>query len=406
MSEKFLNLGLCAEFEQMLEKIGITEPTPVQCRAIPEVLLGKNVIGQSATGTGKTFAYLLPLLQEIDGARPCVQIVILAPTYELAMQIYHQAELVIKSAGVKATCVSLIGGANIARQIDKLKTKPQVIVGSAGRIVELQKKGKLKLEQVRAIVLDEADRLLDDQNMTTVKTVIKSVPPTSQFLLFSATIPPGTITRADFVQDPVLIQLKDDLILQPKIENIYFIAEFRDKIEVLRKIARILNIKRGLVFVNRKDDLLRAVEKLKFHGLAVAALIGESDKMERKQAIADFAGGKVQLLVASDLAARGLDIADIDYVVNLDLPEDEKVYLHRAGRTGRAGKSGCAISIAAPKEISRLTEIARKIKVELSPKRLALGEIQGPKTAGTRRPRKKEFASRPKRVKASKEKRI
>lgn len=375
MNEKFLDIGVEAEFVNALEGIGITEPTLIQQQAIPEALKGKNIIGQSATGTGKTFAYLLPILQKLDLTSNAVQAVILAPTYELAMQIFHQTELLIKSSGKNISCASLIGGANINRQIDKLKKKPQVIVGSAGRIMELCKKGKLKLDRVNTLVLDEVDKLLDDQNMKSVKQVQQEIKKECQYLLFSATISPRTINRAEFVTDPVVISLKNEIVLKPNIENLYFIAEFRDKIDVLRKLAAILKVNRGLVFLNRNDNVLKALEKLKFHGVKVTALNSGAGKVERKKAIDDFSKGKVQFLIASDVAARGLDIADIDYVFNLDLPEDEKVYLHRVGRTGRAGKAGFAVSLVDPKEVMKLSEFAKKIKIELKPKRMVNGTV-------------------------------
>ncbi|WP_110953822.1 DEAD/DEAH box helicase [Anaerosinus massiliensis] len=375
MSEKFLHLGISPVLEQSLEKIGIVEPTPIQAKAIPEALEGKHVIGQSATGTGKTLAYLLPMLQNIEAAKSDVQAVVLAPTYELAMQIYRQLEIVLKNTELMIRCTSLIGGANIARQIDKLKSKPQIIVGSAGRIIELQKKGKIKLQNVKTLVLDEADRLLDDQNLPSTRTILSSVATDCQHLLFSATISPRTIRRTDFMKNPVFMNLKEDVIAKPNIEHLYFIADFRDKIEVLRKLTRILNVNRGLVFVNRSDDIAITTEKLKFHGLKVSGLNGSANKLERKKALDDFSKGRIQLLVASDVAARGLDIQDIDFVINLDLPEDEKVYLHRVGRTGRAGKSGSAISLVSPKEVIKLGEYAKKIKVDLQPKKMLHGEI-------------------------------
>lgn len=375
MSEKFLTIGVEERLAQALAQMGITEPTPVQNLTIPAALAGNHIIGQSATGTGKTFAYLLPLLQKIVPARQNAQAVILAPTYELAMQIYRQLEILIKTAALEVSSCSLIGGANVTRQMEKLKKKPQVLVGSAGRMIELQRKGKLKLDQVHTVVLDEVDRLLDDQNLATTKFVVGAVPSGAQYLLFSATISPRTVNRADFVKDPHIVSLKEDTIAKPDIENLYFVADFRDKVEVLRKLVKILGIKRGLVFVNRNEAISVAVEKLKFHGVKVAALNGEGSKMERKTAIEDFTKGKIELLVASDVAARGLDIVDIDYVINLDLPEDEKIYLHRTGRTGRAGKSGIAVSLVAPQEIVKLSDFAKKIKVELWQKQMENGKV-------------------------------
>lgn len=377
MSEKFINLGVREDLANALERIGVTEPTPIQRQTIKEALAGRSVIGQSATGTGKTFAYLLPLLQRIDPRNPAVQAAVFAPTYELAMQIYHQAQMLNKEADLGIECASLIGGANVARQIEKLKKKPQMIVGSAGRALELIRKGKLKLHQAGIVVLDEADRMLDDQNLDAVKSLLPSVRADAQYLLFSATMTKAALARAEFVQDPVVARLKDDSVLQEKIENIYFVAEFRDKIEVLRKITKLLQVRRGLVFVNRAHGLKEAEERLLYHGLKVAALVGDADKMRRKKAVDDFAKGRVQLLLATDIAARGLDIEDVDYVFNLDLPEDEKIYLHRAGRTGRAGKSGAAVTLADPKEVGKLLDMAGRAKIGLTRKKMAAGEIRG-----------------------------
>lgn len=374
MSEEFLALGTEAAFADTLAKMGIETPMPIQSRTIPEGLAGRNVIGQSATGTGKTLAYLLPLLQRIDPSLAAVQAVVLAPTFELAMQIFRQAEALSKAVP-EIRCASLIGGANVERQIEKLKKKPHIVIGTAGRMLELKKKGKLKFGQVRMLVLDEADKLLDDQNMASVCQVTDAVAADCQYFLFSATISPRTLNRADFAAQPHVVSLREELVLQPDIENSYFIVEFRDKIEVLRKLANLLQVQRGLVFINRGDQLSGVLEKLRFHGANAAALNAATDKMARKKAIEDFSRGKVQLLVATDVAARGLDIPDVDFVFNLDLPEDEKAYLHRAGRTGRAGKSGCAVTLADPKEVSKLTGFAKKIKIALQMKRMFKGTI-------------------------------
>lgn len=374
MSEKFLNIGVDEDFVGALAALAITVPTPIQEQAIPVVLSGKDFIGCSATGTGKTFAYLLPLLQNVNTDSRAVQVVILTPTQELGMQVFHQAERLAQAAGRAIGCASLIGGANILRQIEKLKKKPQVVVGSAGRIMELCKKGKLQLNQVRTIVLDEADKLLEEQHFSAVNQVLTTAK-SFQCLLFSATISQRTLNKATFLKEPQQVLLKETAIFQPNIENFYFVAEFRDKIDTLRKLAIHLPIQRGLVFVNRNDAVNSTAEKLRFHGLKVAALRSGADRMERKQALADFSAGKVRLLIASDVAARGLDVPDIDYVVNIDLPEDEKVYLHRAGRTARAGKSGTAITLADPREIAKLEAAVRKAKLVLQPKALINGEI-------------------------------
>lgn len=376
MSEKFLKLGLSEALAEAVEKMGFTEPMPIQEQAIPQALTGANIVGQSATGSGKTLAYLLPALAQIQPESPALQALVLAPTYELAMQISQQLQQVIQNSGLPIRSMALIGGANIARQIDNLKKKPQIVVGSAGRILELQKKGKLKLQQVKVLVLDEFDRLLDDQNQESVAKVQSCLDKQCQYLLFSATASGKALDRAQFLAEPKIIKINERTALQPQLENYYFIVEFRDKIDVLRKLTKTLAVKRGLVFVNKVYDVEKTIEKLAHQGIAAASLIGSDYKMARKNAVADFAKGKVTLLLATDLAARGLDIPGVDYVFNLDLPENDKVYLHRVGRTGRAGAKGTAISLVDSKEIMKLVTIGKKLSVNFQAKKLLHGKVE------------------------------
>ncbi len=376
MNEKFLAIGIEAELVTALEKMEFSQPTPIQSEVLPVALAGKNVIGESATGTGKTLAYLLPLVQKIDAANRATQAVVLAPTYELAMQIYRQLELLLQKSGKTIAIASLIGGANISRQIDKLKNKPQIVVGSVGRIIELQRKRKLNLQKVNMVVLDEADRMVDDQNFATVRQFVKELPADVQYMLFSATISRKTLSKADeFVQDPVSILLKDKAESAINITHSYFLTDFRDKIEMIRKLTRALEIKRGLVFVNKTHDIKMVTEKLRYHELKVVGLTGDAGKMERKKAIDDFQKGKVVLMVASDVAARGLDIADIDFVIQIDVADNEKTYTHRAGRTGRAGKSGTCISLVAPQEIVKIADFSKRLSIEIKPQQLSNGKV-------------------------------
>ncbi len=376
MSEKFLKLGLSEALAEAVGKMGFTEPMPIQEQAIPQALTGVNIVGQSATGSGKTLAYLLPALAQIKPDSPALQALVLAPTYELAMQISQQLQQVIQNSGLPIRSMALIGGANIARQIDNLKKKPQIVVGSAGRILELQKKGKLKLQQVKVLVLDEFDRLLDDQNQESVAKVQSCLDKQCQYLLFSATASGKALDRAQFLAEPKIIKINERTALQPQLENYYFIVEFRDKIDILRKLTKTLAVKRGLVFVNKVYDVEKTIEKLAHQGITAASLIGSDDKMARKNAVADFAKGKVTLLLATDLAARGLDIPGVDYVFNLDLPENDKVYLHRVGRTGRAGAKGTAISLVDSKEIMKVVTIGKKLSVNFQAKKLLHGKVE------------------------------
>jgi len=376
MSQSFEQLGIIAPLVDGLKKAGITVPTGIQAQVIPPALSGKDIIGQSATGTGKTLAYLLPLLQKIDNTRRETQAMVLAPTYELAIQVHRQIELVAKSAGMAVTAAPLIGNANITRQIEKLKEKPHIIVGSSGRILELIQKKKITAPNIKTIVLDEADRLLDEQNLSSVTAVIKTTLKDRQLMLFSATITPKTLARAkELLQHPEVITVAGQTNITPTITHMYFLAQQRDKIEVLRKLVRGLNIERALVFVNRSYDIEITAAKLNFHGLTAAGIHGSAEKLDRKNALEDFRRGKIQLLVASDVAARGLDIPGVEYVVNLDMPDEPQVYLHRVGRTGRAGQSGTAVSIVTSHETGFIKQCEKIFKINIAGKRMAKGRI-------------------------------
>ena len=303
---KFIELGLNEAMAKALAGQGIADPMEIQKLAIPKALAGDNFIGQAPTGTGKTLAYLLPALQQIDPAVRQAQVVVLAPTYELAMQITGVARDLVQAAELGIKLQGIIGGANIARQIDKLKDKPQLIIGSAGRIIELSRKGKLKLHQVKLLVLDEFDRLLDDQNLQATADVVRLLPKERQVIMFSATAPNKALERADFLEHPEHIIVKETAETLEARDNLYIMTPFRDKITMIRKLTNTLAVKRGLVFINRVYDAEKTLAHLQFDGIKADSLLGHSNKQARQKAIADFKSGKVQLLLSTDLAARGL----------------------------------------------------------------------------------------------------
>ncbi|BBB90275.1 MAG TPA: DEAD/DEAH box helicase [Methylomusa anaerophila] len=376
MTGSFEKLGLIPTLAAGLKKAGIETPTAIQAEAVPPAVAGRDVVGQSATGTGKTLAYLLPLMQKIDTAKRETQAIILAPTHELAMQIQRQTELMAQQAGLAVTSTPVIGNVNITRQIEKLKDKPHIIVGSSGRILELIQKRKIAAATVKTIVLDEVDRLLNDQNIDSVRAVIKTTQRDRQLLLFSATVPPAAVDKVkDLLQDPVIVRIEKQTSIPADISHIYLVAEHRDKIEMLRKLVRHLNVARGLVFINQSDNIEIMTAKLNYHGLKAAGLHGNSAKESRKKAMDDFKSGRAQLLVASDLAARGLDIPGVTHVFNLDLPDDAQAYLHRVGRTGRAGQSGAAVSIVTRQETLRLQKYAKALNINILAKNLARGTV-------------------------------
>ena len=347
----FRELGVPEYLAAALEKRGITVPTPIQETFIPAAAGGENLIGAAPTGTGKTLAYLLPVLTCIAPELRAVQVLILAPTHELAVQIADAARTLVQGAELPLAVQALIGGANIKRQIEGLKKKPQIVTGSAARILELSRMGKLRLTDVKILVLDEFDRLLGKQLADDVRAVVRLLPQNRQALLLSATAPTAAIRAADGLFAPRIIRVED---AQTTCENYYHRAAFRDKIKAVQKLTRRLPIRRGIVFVGRGFDAERAV-----------SLLGQERRDRRRAALDAIRAGRAELLIATDLAARGLDIEDVDYVVNVDLPEDVRTYRHRAGRTARAGKSGAVVTLADDKEMARLKELAARMELEL-----------------------------------------
>ena len=372
----FADLGITEALCEVLAKQGLNKPTEIQEKTIGKVLAGQNLVGQAPTGTGKTLAYLLPALQQIDPEIRQAQVLILAPTYELAMQIANVARELSQQAGLGIKVQGIIGGANIARQIDKLKEKPQLIVGSAGRIIELSRKGKLKLQQVKLLVLDEFDRLLDDQNLDNTVETVKLLPKDRQVILFSATAPKKAMDRAEFLESPEHIVVKEDMAAREARENYYLMTPFRDKIENVRKLTRNLGVKRGLVFINRVFDAEKTLAHLQYDGIRAASLLGHQNKQARQKAIADLKKGKVQLLLSTDLASRGLDIEGVDYVFNLDLPDDAQTYQHRAGRTARAGAKGTVVTLADIKEAYKLEQLEKRLGITFKPIKKAKGQAK------------------------------
>ena len=376
MSKSFEELGVQPQLVKALAAQQLQVPTQIQEKMIPQVLTGENVLARSATGTGKTLAYLLPLLQRIDPGKKEVQAVILAPTYELAMQIYRVLGALVQEAALDVKAVSLIGGAALTRQIEALKKKPQIVVGSAGRVLELLRKHKLSLTSVRTLVLDEVDRLLDEQNAPTVEIVMKEVPAQRQLLMVSATLPARTQKVIERLEKKVnLLEAASEVKLPEQLVHCYVKMEHREKLDGLRKVLHALDIKRALLFVEQQGRLETVLEKLQHHGLKVAGLRKDAGKQERKEAFEAISKGKISLLVATDLAARGLDIPGVTHVINLDFPDEPQTYLHRAGRTGRAGQEGMVVSLVTQGEVARLERCRRSLKVDLQEYILSKGRF-------------------------------
>jgi superfamily II DNA/RNA helicase len=366
-----------------LKKQSITIPTNVQRRVIPEVLKNKDLIVRSQTGTGKTLAYLIPIFEMLKKSND-LHTIILVPTHELAAQVHKQIEFLSQNSDIKVRSALIIGNVNIERQISKLKEKPQIIVGSAGRILELIKKRKITAHTVKSIIIDEADRLMLENTVEDVKAIIKTTLRERQIMMFSATISSLTVKKAEeIMKEPEYIEVEEVIAVPDTIEHIYFVAEERDKVEVLRKLLRIINPERAIVFAGKSDEIEIILSKLLYHKFNVYAIHGANIKLDRKKALDDFKSGKVQILLASDIAARGLDIRGITHVFNLNAPEDPKAYVHRVGRTGRAGNSGVAVSIVSPKELLTIKSYKNTLKINMTEKALYEGKIVEPRKRKT-----------------------
>ncbi|MCM3573734.1 DEAD/DEAH box helicase [Mesobacillus subterraneus] len=364
--------------QQAWEKAGFETMTSVQTTAIPLIIEGKDVVGESPTGTGKTLAYLLPVLNKIDPKMQNTQAVILASSQELVMQILAEIQKWSEGSGIKSA--SLIGGANLKRQIDKLKKSPHIIVGTPGRTNELIKQKKLKMHKVHTVVLDEGDQLLTPEHNETVKSIVKStLADQRQLLLFSATLP-ETVEKSikRLAKDPEIINVKkDETIDAAKVEHIYFLSEQRDKIKVLEKIARLDGTK-SLVFIKDIANLTIAAEKLKFKDIHVGQLHSDLDKQERQRYLNKFRDGNSEMLLVTEVAARGLDIKGVTHVVHYDFPREQDQYVHRSGRTGRFGAEGTVISIVNEREERDLKRFCKALNITPGQKEFYGGKIVDP----------------------------
>ncbi len=386
-NQTFSEIGIEESLITRIAEKGIVKPTAVQFNAIPHILQGKSLLFQSETGTGKTLAYLLPLIQNIsklENPKKEVKLVIIAPTYELASQIKTQVKLVtdIKSA-------LFIGGAPIKRQIETLKEKPSIIIGGPARILELFHLKKLKLDSVSCLVLDEVDRLLTPELRDETQELMAAHRKDIQLVALSATISAATEKvlstvkmRADGSTQSHIetLFLPPEDILRKRISHFAVFAEQREKIDTLRKILLAEKPQKALVFTSRVDQVANIVAKLKYKNIDCTGLHAKTDKVERKAAIDRFRAGKCPVLVTSDLASRGLDIPDITHVIQMDLPSNDDFFIHRAGRTARAGKTGISIVVGDAYEMRKFATLEKKLGLKVYPKMLYKGQLVAPES--------------------------
>jgi ATP-dependent RNA helicase DeaD len=380
----FPELGLSPDLLKAVEKMGYEEASPIQSEAIPVLLSGADVIGQSQTGSGKTAAFAIPAIERADPAVRATQVLILCPTRELAVQV---AEEVSKLASFKRGIreLPIYGGASYDRQIRGLKDGAQIVIGTPGRVIDHIERGTLRLDTLHTVILDEADRMLDMGFRDDIETILEKAPTERQTVLFSATLP-GAIKDLirRYTRDPVNIRIEPKEQTMPDIDQVYYEVDRRSKLEALCRIIDVQEVKCSIIFCATKMMCDQLCEHLIARGYVADKLHGDVTQSMRERVMKRFRDKKVEFLVATDVAARGLDVDDIEVVFNYDLPQDSEDYLHRIGRTGRAGRSGRAITFVAGREIRKLEQMNRLTKGRIRRERVpSLEEVEEKRTNQT-----------------------
>ena len=355
MTTEFTSLNLREELVQAITELGYSTPTPIQAAMIPIMLSGADVIGQAQTGTGKTAAFALPILQNFTQQRH-VQALILAPTRELALQVADSMTEYGKNLNVRVLAV--YGGQPYGPQISRLNRGVDVVVGTPGRLLDLIERNALNIKHVRTVVLDEADEMLNMGFIEDVEKILAETPAERQTALFSATLPPRIRSLANrFMRDPQSVNIKRETLTLASTEQRYYLVHESDKTNALTRLFEVEPIKSALIFARTRAETATLANELVVRGIPAEAIHGDLDQNARERVLGRFRANQLKVLVATDVAARGLDIEDISHVFNYHLPDDAEVYVHRIGRTGRAGKTGVAITLVSPREKRRLREV-------------------------------------------------
>ncbi len=362
MNLSFQNLGLSEARVQQLENLGLTTPTNIQAQAIPQLLEGRDVVGQSQTGTGKTAAFSLPMLDQIDGSQKAVQALILTPTRELAVQVSQAIASFVGSQDLRV--LAIYGGQAIDRQILQLKRGAQIVVGTPGRVIDLLERGNLKLDQVKWLVLDEADEMLSMGFIDDVEKILSAAPSDRQTALFSATMPLSIrILVKKFLRSPVTITVEQPKAAPTKINQIaYLIPRHWTKAKALQPILELEEPESALIFVRTRRTAAELTSQLQAAGYSVDEYHGDLTQQARERLLTRFRNKQVRWVIATDIAARGLDVDQLTHVINYDLPDSVETYVHRIGRTGRAGNEGTAISLVQPFERRKQQQIERHVR--------------------------------------------
>ncbi len=359
--EKFKELGISDTIIRALSDMGFEEPTPIQAQAIPTLLSGKDLVGQAQTGTGKTAAFGIPLLENIKTATGATYGIILAPTRELAIQVAEEMNKLGQFSNINT--LPIYGGQDIQRQIKALQRKPQIIVATPGRLMDHMDRRTIKLTDVRMVVLDEADEMLNMGFIEDIEKILSATPDSRQTLLFSATMPRQIQNLAQkFLKEPALISVKAKEVTVPLIEQYYMELQDRQKFDVLCRLLDIQSPELAIVFGRTKRRVDELFEALKKRGYSAEGIHGDLTQPKRDAVIRQFREGTIDILVATDVAARGLDVSGVTHVYNFDIPQDPESYVHRVGRTGRAGQTGSAMTFVIPRELEHLRSIERLTK--------------------------------------------
>jgi ATP-dependent RNA helicase DeaD len=361
MSYRFEDLGLRPELLRAVTELGYEEPTPIQIDAIPVLLEGRDVLGQAQTGTGKTAAFALPMLQGLDTASNAVQALVIVPTRELATQV---GEAIFNyGQHLKVRVLPVYGGQAYSRQLSRLERGVHVVVGTPGRLNDLIDRKALKLKTVRYLVLDEADEMLDMGFIEDVEKILSEIPGERQTALFSATLPPTIRGLAErYMHNPQQITIAHKTMTVPQVEQRYYLIEEKSKLPALTRLLEVEEMPSVLVFARTKLGAAGLAEQLLARGYAAEAIHGDLTQDMRETALRRFRNGQIQLLIATDVVARGVDIHDVTHVINFDIPYDAEDYVHRIGRTGRAGRSGVAITLVTLRDQRRMKYIESFIK--------------------------------------------
>lgn len=362
---KFDELNIDERILRAIEDMGFEETSPIQTQAIPAVCEGIDVVGQAQTGTGKTAAYTIPMLMKIDPQIKKPQAIVLCPTRELAVQVAEEIRKLAKyMSDIKV--LPVYGGQEIVRQIKSLKTGVQIIVGTPGRVMDHMRRKTVKFDNINMVILDEADEMLDMGFSEDMETILTETPEDRQTVMFSATMPKAIMDIArNFQKDARIIKVVRKELTVSNIEQFYYEVRPKNKTEVLCRLIDIYNPRLSVVFCNTKRQVDELISELKGRGYFADGIHGDMKQQQRDRVMDDFRSGKVDILIATDVAARGIDVDDVDMVFNYDIPQDEEYYVHRIGRTGRAGRSGMALSFISGKEVYKLKDIERYCKTKI-----------------------------------------